>query len=141
MMSQWLGLSSSSDSPSSSDKSSHVRPLCIAKSNSNTTATDLSKSSNVASSQSLPRTKSDEVLFDFDAMRFLAAVDARLKVDRAPLPQEDVDRLEALYAQACADDCQPLLDIVEHFETEFRRLRNAFGAGASASTLPPAARC
>lgn len=65
-------------------------------------------------------------------MRFLAACDARLKVDRRDLTAEDAARLEALYNQACADDCQALLDIVEHFETEWSRLRDE-GCGAASS--------
>lgn len=144
MISHWLNLPSSFGSPSCKEAVSQTaassHPLDVPSSAATALTVDKHMSmdhSDTTTPSDSPRTKSDELLSDFDAMRFLAAVDARLKVDRAPLRQHEVDRLEAFYAQACADNCQPLQDIVEHFETEFQRLQRSIGP--SGSTLPPTA--
>jgi hypothetical protein len=137
MMSQWFGLSAPAASAASSpstpqqrsapDAAGRPRPLAIH------TPGQAPQQQSQLPSRPLQKTKSDELLRDFDAMRFLADVDDRLKVHRTPLPEEHAGRLEALYAQALADGCQPLMDIVEHFETLAVALRGCAGS----SNLPP----
>jgi hypothetical protein len=63
------------------------------------------------------KTRSDELLRDFEAMRFLARVDGALHARGAPLSNEDICRLEALYEQACYDGSEALQDILEHLES------------------------
>lgn len=127
VMSQWFGMSAERASAPA------PRPLTIAPNDAAPRARP-----------ALAKTKSDELLRDFESMRFLAAVDARLKVDRAALRPEDAGRLEALYAQATADDCVVLLDILDHFETELKRLRADSRCGAASSSavvVPATGRC
>jgi hypothetical protein len=127
VMSQWFGMSSEPESASSAPPTPAAaaapRPLTIAAAGAPPPAR-----------RPLAKTKSDELLRDFESMRFLAAVDARLKVDRAALCAEDADRLEVLYAQAQHDGCEALLDILDHFETCWRRLRTDSRCGAGSSS-------
>jgi hypothetical protein len=126
VMSQWFGLQSEAPTPSPpAPRAAAHRPLTIAPADAPPPPPP---------PRPLSKTKSDELLRDFEAMRFLAAVDARLTVDRAAPRAEDAGRLEALYLQAQADDCEVLLDILDHFETEFRRLRTERRCGGGSST-------
>lgn len=72
-------------------------------------------------------------------MRFLAGVDERLKRHGYPLSPAHLDRLRTLHAQAAADHCALLADLIDHFETEkdLLRLRGG-GAGSAADPLPAA---
>lgn len=131
IMSQFFGLSS--EPAPEEAAATRPRPLAIAPAG-----------SAPPRRPALAKTKSDELLRDFESMRFLSAVDECLKVDRAGLTPEAAGRLEALYAQATADDCTMLLDILDHFETELRRLRADARCGAASSAAPvvaPAGRC
>lgn len=85
------------------------------------------------SSSTLHKTKSDELLRDFEVMRFLSHVDQRLKQDRALISQSDFDRLQTLHSQAASDNNHLLTDIVEHFEAEYEKLRLSLQSGGPSS--------
>jgi hypothetical protein len=128
---QWFGLASSAQSssrqsqspdaqaPAHNSQTQPQRALAIAPSPSSPSSRPQSP---------LRKTRSDELLSDFDAMRFLARMDGALR-ERTPLCDEDAARLEALYIQACADGSEVLQDIIEHLER--CAARGAGGAGPS----------
>lgn len=150
IMSQWFGMGSATATPSAEDTwtsestpsgetltgMGRPRPLRIEPAGTDTLRASES-SSDCSSSDSSPRkkarTKSDELLGDFDAMRFLAEVDTRLNMYRSAPTEDDLQRLEAFYAQAQMDGCEPLLDIVEHFEEVAQTLKS----GSGSSDVPP----
>lgn len=123
MLGQWLGFETSRPTPTPAGP-----PLVITPSKlSSTTSTSSSAPSATAP---LRKTKSDELLRDFEVMRFLATIDERLKDHGYPLSQPDLDRLQTLHAQAVSDQCNILADIIDHFELENDMLRSrSAGAG------------
>lgn len=93
-----------------------------------------------AGAGTLRKTKSDELLRDFDVMRFLGRVDERLKEQRALLSRAELDRLSTLHAQAAADECAALSDIIEHFEMENDKLRHRLALASPSSAAVDALR-
>lgn len=89
-------------------------------------------------SSTLHKTKSDELLRDFEVMRFLSHVDQRLKQDRTLISQSDFDRLQTLHSQAASDNNHLLSDIVEHFEAEYEKLRLSLQSGGPSSAAAEA---
>lgn len=122
--------SSSSTSPSSTMLSASSSAA------SNTTAT----ANNDGRNSQLRKTKSDELLLDFEVMRFLCAVDERLKRHNALLTPAQLDRLQTLHAQASLDNCLLLTDIIDHFEMENDKLRYRLACAAPSSAAADAAR-
>lgn len=122
MLSQWLGLEPKEQS----------RPT------SGITISAEGKKRPPAPTVPLRKTKSEELLRDLDVMRFLGAVDERLKEDGAPLARAELERLQTLYAQACADECGILLDIIEHFELENDKLRHRLALASPSSAAADA---
>lgn len=88
----------------------------------------------------LRKTKSDEILRDFDAMRFLCEIDESLKRQEKLLSSAELDRLQTLYAQASVDQCSLLLDIIDHFEMEHEKLRCRLANAAPGSAASDALR-
>lgn len=73
------------------------------------------------------------LLRDFEVLRFLAGVDSQLRSHRRWLDVTQRNRLSALYLQAVTDDCEEMIDIVEHIEEEHLRLIGRFTSGAPSS--------
>lgn len=115
MLGQWLGFESSDPSTSSTRTS---QPGIVIHENKSP------KVDTNTADTSLRKTKSDELLRDFDVMRFLSNVDETVKEHGCLLPQQDVDRLQTLHTQASIDECAVLMDIIEHLEMEHDRLRH-----------------
>lgn len=88
----------------------------------------------------LRKTKSDEILSDFDAMRFLCTIDETLKRQEKLLTRDELDRLQTLHAQANADECALLMDIIDHFEMEHEKLRYRLANAAPGSAASDALR-
>lgn len=86
----------------------------------------------------LRKTKSDELLRDFEVMRFLTRIDERLKQQGALLSRSDLDRLQTLHVQALTDNCDLLADIIDHFEMEHDKLRLRLAAAGPSSMGGPA---
>ncbi len=91
----------------------------------------------VADDASRRNTKSEELLRDFDVLRFLATADESIKVSEVPLDAATMERLDTLQAQAAIDDCDFLSDIIDHLQLENDRLRRKldqrrYGSSASA---------
>lgn len=111
------------------------RALVIGKKRATTTRSTATEENGVP----LRKTKSDELLRDFEVMRFLCAIDERLKREEQLLSRSDLDRLQTLHAQATADQCSLLSDIIDHFEIEHEKLRyrlaNAGPGSAAADAL------
>lgn len=89
-------------------------------------------------SSTLRKTKSDELLRDFDVMRFLGRVDERLKEQRTLLSSAELDRLSTLHVQAAVDECALLTDIIEHFEMENDKLRHRLALASPSSAAADA---
>lgn len=122
MLSQWLGLEPK-------ERSCSTQGIIISSEG---------KKKTPAATPPLRKTKSDELLRDFDVMRFLGAVDERLKEHGAPLTRAELERLQTLYAQACADECGILSDIIEHFELENDKLRHRLALASPSSAAADA---
>lgn len=93
-------------------------------------------SPSLGSGSSEPATKAAELLASHEVIAFLSQADETIKVEERPLPRAEVERLEALGAQASYDNCDVLIDIVEHILDENQRLLSAlaqrqFGGSAS----------
>lgn len=128
MLGQWLGFDSAASNPRhpSPSRPSPGGIVISEKKKTPSPSTD-------ASAQ-LRKTKSDELLRDFEVMGFLGSVDERLKEQGTLLSRADLDRLQTLHAQACADECGVLSDIIEHFEMENDKLRHRLAVVASPSS-------
>ncbi|CAN8062947.1 unnamed protein product [Agarophyton chilense] len=146
MLGQWLGFDGSSSCSSSScvkqERKTTTRTTSMGSSSNKQTALCIhsSASSSSCSAQGGAHTKSDELLRDFELMRFLCDVDQRLKEDEQLLPVGDVQRLEALHAQASMDGCGALADIVEHLEEAHERLRHRLAVSSPNSAANDALR-
>ncbi|GJQ13766.1 hypothetical protein GpartN1_g5557.t1 [Galdieria partita] len=68
--------------------------------------------------QSEGQVENNQLLKDPSVLAFLESVDRRLNDNRLPLDKSDMVRLETFQAQAIADGCNELLDIIEYFEWE-----------------------
>ncbi|GJD06020.1 hypothetical protein Gasu2_04610 [Galdieria sulphuraria] len=68
--------------------------------------------------QSEQQVENNQLLKDPNVLAFLESVDRRLNDSRLPLDKSDMVRLETFQAQAMADGCNELLDIIEYFEWE-----------------------
>lgn len=119
MLSQWLGLE-----PREPERSAPGITI---------SSDGKRKSPKKDSAKPLRKTKSDELLRDFEVMRFLSAVDERIKEDGALLTRADLDRLQTLHAQASLDECGVLVDIIEHFELENDKLRHKLALASPSS--------
>lgn len=133
MLGQWLGFESKNEAPPSSPRKPAQRGIVI--SNGKKKAKE-----NETNCATLRKTKSDELLRDFEVMRFLGTVDERLKKDEELLTQSDLERLQTLHAQACMDECAMLTDIIEHFEMEHDKLRHRLAYSSASSAAADAIR-
>lgn len=116
---QWLGFDAEDDSRTKASSRPVSQPGIVIS----TSKSKKSGSSSGSQSETLRKTKSDELLRDFEVMRFLSRIDERIKEHEQLLSRTDLDRLNTLHAQAMMDRCTLLTDIIEHFELENDKLR------------------
>lgn len=119
---QWLGFQESTTSSSSSSSASTAvsvrdppKPLSIA-------AGKRPRAERARTESAPARTKSEELLRDFGTLAFLGIADEDIQKKEKPLRAPALARLETLGAQAAADDCEILADIVDHLQDENGRL-------------------
>lgn len=131
MLGQWLGFDSTdSNTPTSSTPSPGGIVISGSPKKRQTAPSD--------PPATLRKTKSDELLRDFDVMRFLGTVDEHLKEQGTLLSRAELDRLSTLHAQACVDECAVLTDIIEHFEMENDKLRHRLALASPSSAAADA---
>jgi len=133
MLGQWFGFERPESTPSSTPRK-RAQPGIVISDGKKKAA------ESPAGANTLRKTKSDELLRDFEVMRFLGRVDERIKEDEALLSQSDLERLQTLHAQACADECGMLADIIEHFEIENDKLRHRLACSSASSAAADAGR-
>lgn len=136
MLGHWLGFDTTGSPTQRPEPRPAQRGIVISDSKKRKSASNQTKDSDTT----LRKTKSDELLRDFEVMRFLCRIDERLKEDGALLSTPDLDRLQTLHAQACADECTVLTDIIEHFEMENDKLRHRLAQIAPSSAADDAVR-
>lgn len=122
---QWFGFDTTVNAHQDKSRQSRAQPGVVISSSKNAKKPipppppPLGSASDASS---LRKTKSDELLRDFEVMRFLSRVDEHLKLHNSALSRADLERLQTLHAQAVADNCGLLTDIIEHFEIEHAKL-------------------
>jgi len=81
------------------------------------------------------QSENNQLLKDPTVLTFLESVDRRLNDRRLPLDKNDMVRLETFQAQAMADGCNELLDIIEYFEWENDRCLLTLRSAGPSKTL------
>lgn len=137
ILGQWLGFDTTNNDSSPQPQPAKPQPgIVISSSSKDKKASRPTNDSDAT----LKKTKSDEILRDFDVMRFLCRVDERLHERCLPLQQPDLDRLQTFHAQASADNCTLLIDIIDHLELENDKLRHRLAVPSPNSAAADAIR-
>lgn len=134
----WLGFEAENEIPATTQMKRRPQPgivICTSKN-----ARKANGGDGAAAPKPLRKTKSDELLRDFEVMRFLGRVDELLKEEGKLVPRADLDRLQTLHAQAISDECVLLADIIEHFEMEHDKLRFRLASAGPSSAAADALR-